>query len=297
MGMNAHYLLLNNNYSIEPRIGLKYNLNSKHSFGLAYGIHSRLEQLSVYFVSENGNTPNKDLDFMKSAHYVVSYNTRFTDNLHLSVEPYFQRLNKVPVALDSYMSILNNNNSLFFNEPLINKGKGYNVGIDITLEKFLSKGYYYMLTTSFFDSKYKAADGIERNTRFNRNYVFNLMAGKEWETVKNSIFSANIKLNYVGGNRKECIDMDASMQQQNVVYGETYENLSFNEKFDDLPVLSFTLLYRKNKPNYSSVWSLQVLNALKTEEFLHDFYNLKTNYIDTEFDGIIIPNISYKIEF
>ncbi len=153
-GVNAQYLLLNNNSSIEPRIGLKYNINNNHSLGFAYGLHSRLEQLSVYFVSDNGTTPNKDLDFMKSAHYVFSYNAKLSDNLHLSIEPYYQQLSNVPVAPNSYISTLNNNNSLFFNEVLVSEGKGHNVGIDITLERFLSKGYYYMFTASLFDSKY-----------------------------------------------------------------------------------------------------------------------------------------------
>lgn len=234
---------------------------------------------------------------MKSAHYVFSYDVKLSENLHFRIEPYYQQLSNVPVAPDSYISTLNNNNSLFFNDVLVSEGSGSNMGVDITLEKFLSKGYYYMFTASLFNSKYVAADGIERNTRFNRNFVFNLMAGKEWTLRRNNSISANIRLNYLGGNRIEQIDMDASLQQKEVVYGETDGNLSYSDKFDDLPMWSFTLSYRKNKPKYSSVWSLQVLNSSGTEEFSYDYYNLTTNQIDTRYDGVVIPNISYKIEF
>lgn len=296
-GINAQYLLLNDNISIEPRVGLKYDINNKHSLGLGYGIHSRMEQLPVYFVSANGITPNKDLDFMTSAHYVFSYHAKLADNLHLSIEPYYQQLKNVPISPDGYSSTLNNNNTLFFNDVLVSKGKGRNIGVDFTLEKFLNRGYYYMVTASVFDSKYTAADGVERSTRFNRNYVFNLMAGKEWQISKNNILSANIRLNYLGGNRIEPIDMAASLNQHDVVYGETNGEKAFSQKYDDLPVLSFTLSYRKNKQKYSSVWSLQVLNSNGSEEYSNDFYNLKTNQVDTKYDGLVIPNISYKIEF
>lgn len=296
-GINAQYLSLNNNFSVEPRVGLKYNISNKHSLGFAYGIHSRMEQLPVYFVSANESTPNKELDFMKSSHYVFSYQAKLADNLHLSIEPYYQQLKDVPVAHDGYISTLNNNNTLFFNDVLVNKGTGRNIGIDFTLEKFLSRGYYYMLTASAFDSKYTAADGIERNTRFNRNYVFNLMAGKEWNTIKNKIIGANVRINYLGGNRIEPINMEASMQQRDIVYGETGGNVAFSKSHEALPVISFTLSYRKNKSKYSSVWSFQVLNASGSEEYANDFYNLKTNKIDTKYDGLVIPNISYKIEF
>lgn len=296
-GINAQYLLLNDSYSIEPRVALKYSINNQHSLALAYGIHSRMEQLPVYFVLANESSPNKNLDFMKSSHLVFSYHAQLSDNLHLSIEPYYQSLNDVPVSPDGYISTLNNKNTLFFNEVLVNEGSGRNIGVDFTLEKFLSKGYYYMLTASVFDSKYTAADGIERNTRFNKNYVFNLMLGKEWQTLKDNIFSANVKLNYLGGSRIEPIDVEASTQQTSIVYGETNGELAFSKSHNAIPVVSFTLSYRKNKPKYSSVWSLQVLNATGSKEYSNDFYNLKTNKIDTKYDGLLIPNISYKIEF
>ncbi len=296
-GLNTQYLILNGNYSIEPRVGLKYNVSKEHSVAVAYGIHSRMEQLPVYFVSVNGAHPNKDLDFMKSSHLVFSYQAKLGSNLHLSIEPYYQFLNNVPVSPYGYASTLNNKNTLFYNEELESKGSGRNLGIDFTLEKYLSGGYYYMLTASVFDSKYNDADGVERNTRFNRNFVFNLMAGKEWHTSKNNIIGANIKLNFLGGNRKESINIVASDEQQDVIYGETDGNMAFSQRYDAMPVISFTLSYRINKPKYSSVWSLQVLNATGTKEYANDVYNLKTNKVETNYEGLLIPNISYKIEF
>ena len=299
LGVNSQYFLLNKAFSIEPRVGIKYDLNSKHSFAFAYGIHSRIEQLSVYFIEREGTQPNKDLKFMKSAHYIFSYAAKLSDNLHFSVEPYYQKLNHVPVSPNSYISTLNNDNALFFNEILSNEGTGRNIGIDFTLERFLNKGFYYSLTASLYDSKYTPADSIERNTRYNRNQVYNIVAGKEWilGKDKNKILGVNARYNYLGGNRREPINETLSIQNKKVAYGETNGNLAFEEKFDDSPVLSFTISYRKNKPNYSSVWSVQILNATITQEFSDNYYNIKTGKIDTNYEGIMIPNISYKIEF
>jgi len=296
-GFNSQYLLLNDNYSIEPRVGLKYNINNNHSFGFAFGVHSRLEQLPVYFVSNNGSRPNEDLEFMKSTHYVLSYNTNISENLHLCIEPYYQYLSDVPVAPNGYISTLNNNNTLFYDEVLVSKGKGSNYGIDFTLEKYLSDGYYFMLTGSVFNSKYTAIDKIERNTRFNKNYVFNIMAGKEWKIGNKNILSTNVRINFLGGNRKESIDYEASYKKQDVVYGETDQVISFNDKYNNLPIVSLTLSYRINNENYSSVLSLQILNLMGTEGYSHDYYNLRTKKMNTKYDGIVIPSISYRIEF
>ncbi len=298
-GLHFQYFRLNNKTSLEPRIALKYQLNKNNSLAIAFGVHSKIESLPIYFVNKTGNEINKNLDLMKSNHFVISFNSMLSDNLKLSIEPYFQYLSNVPVSPKSYISTLNIQNSLFFNEELVSNGKGRNIGIDFTLEKYLSKGLYYLLSASIFDSKYIANDGIKRNTRYNKNYVFNILIGKEWQIGKdkNNLLSTNFRLNYLGGNRMEVINEQASIDQQEIVYGETNGNISFVKKYPDTPIFSFTVSYRKNKPKYSSIWTLQVLNASQTKEFESDYYNIKTNTIDKKFNRIMIPNLSYKMEF
>ena len=298
-GVNTQLFLLNDNYAVEPRAGLTYQINPKQSIAMAYGLHSRIEDLKVYFVEEEEAYPNKSLDLMTSAHYVLGYNLKINDHLRLNIEPYYQRLTNVPVAPDSYISTVNFEEEIFFNEVLVNEGTGHNIGIDFTLEQFLHKGFYYLLTASIFDSKYTATDGIERNTRFNRNYVINALAGKEWKVGKNdnNLLSANVRLNYMGGNRKEPVNRAASMAAKEVIFEETTDNRAYEEQFDDKPIVSFTISYRRNKPTHASIWSLQVVNALKTKEFDRHYYNLNTHGIDEQYKGIMVPEISYKIEF
>jgi len=299
VGINMQYFMLNENYSIEPRAGIEYTFNEKHSLAFGYGRHSRIQQLPIYFVKNGGDSPNKDLELKQSTHYVLAYKRKLSDNLRLRIEPYYQDLTNIPVSPDSYISTINFESNMFFNGTLVSKGSGRNIGVDITFERFLNKGFYYLFTGSVFDSRYTASDGIERSTRFNKNYVFNIIGGKEWFVGrdKNNILGANIRLNYLGGNRIEPIDEQASIENEEVVYAETPGKLAFENKFDDLPILSFTISYRKNKPKYSSVWSLQVLNATSTQEFSNHYYNLKTGKINTKQESIMIPNLSYKIEF
>ena len=275
VGVHSQYFLLNDKSSIEPRAGLKYELNDKQSLAVAYGSHSRIERLPVYLVKINGTTPNKQLDLIKSRHYVLSYNMKLNPYMRLSIEPYYQSLTNIPVAPDSYMSTINMKNDVFLNQELINDGTGRNVGVDLTFEQFLHNGFYYLATASIFDSKYTAADDVERNTRFNKNFVFNVLVGNEWMLGrdKNNILSTNMRINYVGGNRRESIDMQSSAIDKDVVYGETNGSIAFSDRYKDVPVVSFSVSYRKNKPNYSSVWSLHSiplvtdwLQRLKMEE-------------------------------
>jgi hypothetical protein len=61
--------------------------------------------------------------------------------------------------------------------------------------------------------------------------------------------------------------------------------------------MSFAISCRKTKPLYASVWSLQILKAITTKEFDADYYNLKTGTIGARYDAVMIPNLSYRIEF
>ncbi len=298
-GIHTLYFLLNNEWSVEPRLALTYHLNDRQRLSMAYGLHSRIESLPVYFVSSEENISNKNLDLMKSNHFVLSYENLLSKHLKLTVEPYVQYLTNVPVSPHSYISTINIQNSLFFDEALISEGVARNVGLDLMLERFLHNGTYYSFSVSAFDSKYTSADGVQRNTRFNKNYIVNALVGKEWQVGKNknNIFSANVRLNYMGGNRIEAIDLTRSAMVQDVVFGERNGQLSFDDRFPDLPIFSFTVSYRKNKLNHSSVWALQVLNAAQAEDFQSHIYNLQTESIETRFSKIMIPNLSYKIEF
>ena len=154
-----------------------------------------------------------------------------------------------------------------------------------------------MVTGSIFDSKYKDIDGVERNTRFNRNYVFNVVSGKEWTVQNKNLLSLNMRLNYLGGKRIEPVDLESSLQQKEVIYGETNGELAFANKHDDIPIVSLSISYRKNKARYSSIWSLQLLNVLGNKEYSRDIYNIKDNSIEKKYNNLMIPNLSYRIEF
>ena len=299
-GVHAQYFVLNDHYSVEPRIGMKWQVAPGHSFSIGYGNHSRLEMLGIYLArtyhSGSYSQPNKKLDFTKANHFVLGYDCSLGEFTHLKIEPYYQMLYNIPVIPDSSFSLINVDKNWFINDSLVNKGKGTNIGVDITLERYLNNGFYYLLTASVFDSKYKGGDGKEYNTRYNKNFVINLLAGKEWRTGRknNNIFGLNGKVTYMGGDHISPVNVQASLEEKDVVYDEYH---AFSNRKPDVLYVSTTISYRINKAHHASIWSLQLLNVTGTREFNGYRYNYITNKIEKEQEAIIVPNISYKIEF
>ena len=297
LGLSGQLFTLNNNYTIEPRAGLQWKFKPNQSLSLSYGLHSRIEMLNYYFSkSETGELINKDLDFTRSHHLVLSYDYNINNKYHLKIEPYFQQLFNVPIIGDSTFSFINLQKDWFIRDQLINEGKGMNYGVDITFERYISQGYYYMVTASLFNSRYKAGDGAWHNTRYNRNYVFNLLGGKEWMLGKNkqNVFSTNIRLTYQGGDRYSPIDLAASQNEEDAVYNEKD---AFSKQLSPALLGHFTVSYKINKQKLSHEFAIKILNITNYKDYYGHRYNFKTHQVDAEEEAVMIPNISYKIEF
>lgn len=298
LGINAQLFTLNNRYTIEPRAGLKWQLNERQYLGVAYGLHSRLERLNFYFTQDpvSGDLINKDMDFTKAHHLVLSYGINLSENWILKIEPYYQHLYSVPVIADSSFSFINMQTEWFFNQQLHNTGLGRNYGVDITIEKFMSKGYYLLFSASVFNSQYTGGDGIWRNTRFNRNYLVNVLGGKEWQVgkTKQHVVGLNIRLTLQGGDRYTPVDEAQTFLQKEVVYNE---RLAFIKQIAPSFLVHFTASYKINKQKKSHEFALKILNATMYSDFFGYRYNIADNTIDESREATIIPNLSYRIEF
>jgi len=299
-GVHLLYFLLIDEFSIEPRASIKWKLQKDQSISFAYGLHSRMEPLGFYLASGKNQAieiqPNLKMKLTKAHHLVLSFEKSAGPNTRLRVEPYYQKLFDVPVIPDSSFSMINLEMDWFFNDSLVNSGTGRNIGIDITLERFLNNGYYYLITGSLFNTTYKGGDGQKRSTRFNKNYVLNFLFGKEWfiNEKHNRIFSVNWKFSLLGGDRISPVNFEASALARDVLYDE---NKAFTERKPNIYYLDFSASLKKNNPKYSTTWSFQFINLLFQKEFYGHRYNLKTGNVEPLREIVVIPNLSYRIDF
>ncbi len=141
IGLTAQYFTLNKNWTLEPRLALKWKFFPQHSLALAYGLHSRREKLDYYFIEtevKGEKKTNKYLDFSKANHFGLTYDWNINSNLHFKVEPYYQHLYSIPVEEGTSFSIINHQ-QFYLDKILVNKGLGQNYGIDLTFEQYLNK--------------------------------------------------------------------------------------------------------------------------------------------------------------
>lgn len=299
-GIQTEYFALNNCFTIDPRLAININMWQKSSLTIGYGKHSQLEDLNIYFITQtkNGQTEylNNDLDFSHAHHFVLGYNYSINQNMHIKVEPYYQYLYNVPGVANSSFSMINFKQDLTFRQNLENNSIGYNTGIDITIERFLQKGYYYLITASVFESKYKADDNIWRNTRYNKNFVANILLGKEFKIGKqgNNLLGLNIRGVVSGGNYNTPLNQVDTYANNIAVYDHTN---AFTVKDNVSKFLNLSVTYRINKAKHSSVFAFQLNNALGEKQHGEYEYNYSKKAYERTAQVCKLPLISYKLEF
>lgn len=294
-GVHGNYFGVNEELTAEPRFALQWNVQPNHTISLGYGIHSRAEELRIYLLQVEGKQPNKELPISKAHHAVLGYDWRISSRTRFKAEVYHQHLYDIPGVESSSYSLINFKQDYTFNKVLVNNTKGYNYGVDLTLERFMHDDYYYLLTASLFDSKYKGGDKQWHNTRYNGNYVANALFGKEFFFKKNTrVFDLNVRLSVVGGERYTPADEAKSKQQKMIVEDESriFEN--------QLPPLFYADLginYRINHRKASSLFSVNIKNLVGTPVYEGIDYNYRTGEVQITKSTYILPVLSYKIEF
>jgi hypothetical protein len=192
--------------------------------------------------------------------------------------------------------MLNFTQDLSFNSPLVNDGRGHNYGLDVTLERYLSNNMYFLVTASMFESKYTGGDGIERETRYATKYVVNGLMGKEYllGKTKENILGLNFKLKVAGGARRSPADIAKTIAAQEIIPDESR---AFEEQDGDKAMLDISVTYRKNKAKHSSVWALQLMNALGSPTASYYEFDYESDQVQLVEEVIVVPSLSYKIEF
>jgi hypothetical protein len=304
-GLHLSFFSFNNSFSADPRIGAKWSFGAGHSLNFGFGLHSQLIPRMFYIV-ESETDPgefdplNQHLGFSKSMHFVIGYNWLMTKNLRIKCETYFQHSYEIPVKEGQpQYSVLNFGDSYFNHLPiidsLVNEGTGKNYGVELTVERFLDKGYYALLTSSLYESKYKGYDGVERNTAFNGNFIFNALAGKEFMIGKNNFLSLNLKVTYAGSLRivpYEIVKLSQNSYRQVFDWSRSYET-----RRNDYFRLNGKIGYKMIRNKFSAELSIDLMNMTNHRDIFTESFNSGTGIVNYSYQFPFLPIGFLRFQF
>jgi hypothetical protein len=298
---------MNNSNALEPRVSLQWNITEKGKLSIGYGLHSQLHTFWHYFLKkytsddkydrENYIETNRNLDFTRSHHTALGYDHALSPDLRFKTEVYYQYLFDIPVeSTPSYFSLINQGAGAYniAAHYLENKGTARNAGIEFILEKFLSKQYYYLLTASLLDSRYKGSDGIERNTAFNSVYNINALFGYELPLREHGALDLNVRLVAAGGRRIVPLDEEATLQRKYEVY--IYDE-AFEHKLAPYLRADFRAAYKYNGQRVRHEVAFDITNLSNRPNEWDMYYNYPTQSVEILYQQGIFFLAYYRIMF
>lgn len=307
LGAHGQFLDASNDAMVGPRAALSWQLRGNQRLSLAYGLHGQMVPLPVLFYQQPDGSggfdrSNRDLPFQKAHHMVLAYDLRIKGDWRVKAETYYQRLYDIGIerAPSSY-AVVNEGAGFIFSEHagLVGEGTAYNYGLELTVEKFLSKGYYTLLTTSLYDSRYNGSDGVERSTAFAGNYVFNALFGKEWGIgqAKRNALTFDTKFTTSGGRPYSPIDLEATranLGREVIVDADAY-----SKRYDPYLRLDVKFGIRINGKSgrVSHQFFVDLQNVTDRENIYVERYNTVTDRVNPVYQNGFFPDFMYRIQF
>ena len=308
-GLHHTNVLLNNKNATEPRLAFNWKINNSNSLHLGYGKHSTMERIHNYFTRithPNGvvSEPNRNLDLLKADHYVLGYEKRFSENLMAKIEFYYQYLYNLPIENNDTSFYSTINEGINYNYvALVNKGYGENYGAEITIERFFDNNYYFLINASLYDSKYKTLEGVWRNTRYNNNYIINILCGKEIKNLgrkHNQTLAINAKAFFQGGQRYIPLLRDA---QGNIAVEPSKNkywdyNNAYKNKFEDFYQFNISVSYKFNRLKATHEIFLDLMNITDNRSRMSEYYDEnQIGKVGYQKAFGFFPNLMYRLYF
>ena len=274
LGLHSQYFSFGNSFSpAEPRAGIKYRLKKNQAIFAGAGMHSQAQPLYTYsyhLTDNNGEKiyHNRDMGFMRSVHSGIGYEKFFGQGFSIKAETYYQYLYQVPVTIQpSSFSMINMGSGFarIFPDSLENTGTGYNYGVELTIQKYFNKSFFFLFSGTLYDSKYRGSDNVLRSTSYNGSYVFNLLAGKEFKLGAKNTVGIGLKLTRAGGKRYGLVDVEQTEEFKEIIFQDD----GFNEySFDDYFRIDLKISWRLNAKKTSHEIGLDLVNILNTSNIL-----------------------------
>ena len=302
-GVNLQYSGINKELAAEPRISISYITSEKGSVNFGLGLHSQMQPKGIYYfqdydpVTSGYLKTNENLKFSRSAHLVLGYQYMFSKDFRVKLESYYQHLYNVPVKASFPEYSLINSGDQFgsqLEDSLINDGRGKNYGIEFTVEKFLRGGWYFLFTSSIFNSLYTGSDEKWRNTAFNGNYVFNLLSGYEHKLGDRTLFTIDLKTVLAGGKRYIPIDIEASSQQHSNVYDYSK---AYEDKYDDYFRTDLRLGIKINRNKFNHEWGIDLQNITGYRSIFMEGFDGNKGEVYYVYQQGFVPMFLYRIQF
>jgi hypothetical protein len=176
-------------------------------------------------------------------------------------------------------------------------GKGRAISLALALRQEVQRGRFVRAGLGWIHATHQGASGILLSTPYDSGPWALLAGGKEWTSDRSSgerVIGVNGAIHWRGGLHDQVIDLEKSRDFGYTVYEDEGD---FSIELEDYFRIDLRLYLRKNKPNKTTTWSLDIQNLMSRENAYSSLYDPFQDAIRQTTQLGIIPVLSYRVDF
>ncbi len=290
LGLRASYYgdWLDNAIYSEPRLLISWFSQPQSKWSFSYGLHSQAP--SPY---------NESPIPMRAHHLNLEWSKQFNPRLQLSIQSYYQYV--FQAYRDGEVSAIDGMEDLFLSYQagsIVRTTEGRNLGLELSLQRFAGAGWWYLLSGTIYDSKYRNIEEEWVDSRFNGRYAASLTLGREINGTDRKgqarTLGFNLAARFNGGLRQAPIVDVLSRQNQTTVFDFSQ---GFTDQLPDYFRVDLRIYYTRNFAKSSSTLSLDIQNVTGQQNTAYMYYDRFLEAVTTRYQLEFIPILSYRLSF
>jgi outer membrane receptor protein involved in Fe transport len=235
---------------------------------------------------------NRALKPLRSDHWIAGIEYLLQDDLRSTIDFYYKRYSQYPVSGYIPSFILVNGGAepgAFLGGDLRSVGTGFARGVEVFLQKKLTRDYYGTVSYSLYETRFRALDGIERRGNFDYRHVVTLVAGYKFSPS----FELSAKWRYTGGRPYTPISPELSR----LVGREALDLTRVNaERYPPYHRLDVRGDYRFSLGSWDLVIYLDLQNAYNQKNIYYHLWDDTKKEIVTAYQWSLLPVFGLSAE-
>jgi len=290
-GLRLDYVPISERVHFSPRLSFTWVLNNRLSINGAFGLY--YQQMPLFLLMVHAD--NQKLQEMKARHLVLGFTYLLQDDTQLTLEAYDKQYDNFPMKGEApYFFVIDDvsgDDAKFGNWGLlVDKGKAYARGIELTIQKKLAKKLYGLVSLIYYRAKYRDLMGVWRNRLYDNRLIFCLSGGYK----PNKFWEFNARWTW-GGNRA----FTPVNEEKSIQYGFPWVDIDdiMNGYLNDYKNLSLRVDRRFYFKKTNLVLFAGALNILGFENELYRYWISGPNIYESQYMWSTIPYIGFEFEF
>lgn len=195
--------------TLSPRVAFSYAVSDQFHLNASAGRYYKIPVYTILgFKNAQGTFANENSKYIGSTHYVAGGEYLPNDGFRVTLEGFYKKYDHYPVSALTGLSLANQGADFgaIGNEPITSTGNGRTFGVELFVQKKLTKKTFYVLSYTLYRSEFAGVDGRFLPSSWDNRQLFSALLGQKFRKG----WELGLKFRYAGGAPYTPFDLDAS---------------------------------------------------------------------------------------